>query len=141
LPLEAGNFGQVFLTGGFDKLRHAHALELGDMRLALLVQGLEGLGGPFEIAAVGQFGQLFGQRKGLAFRLDLAKDFEVLGAELGGIGRRRVVAAVNRSIGCMVGMVCRLLIAIDAQIARAIAKVFERGHGGSLLVGARAARE
>ena len=99
LPLEAGDFGQVLLAGLFDELRHAHPLQLGDVGLALLVQSLERLGGPFEVAAVGQFGQLFGQRQRLAFRLDLAQDFEVLRAELGGAGRRRVVAAVDRSVG------------------------------------------
>ena len=61
-----------------------HPLQLGDVDVALLVELLERLGGLFQVAAVGQFGQLLGQRKRLAFRLDLAKDFEVLRAKLRG---------------------------------------------------------
>ena len=64
LLLDARDFGQVFLAGLFDQLRHGHPLQFGDMDVALLdlfvaVVRL--------VAELGGFvGQLFGQAQWLA---------------------------------------------------------------------------
>ena len=68
------DFGEVFLAGFLDELRHRHFLQLGDVDVALLDRFVM-LVHDIAFGGIDLFGNFLGQRKRFAFGLQLGFDF------------------------------------------------------------------